>query len=63
MAASLNNTLLTGILYDNQENSLLTILDSIEDTENEIKINYKSPYMDNANLQTFLEKNITNFTV
>ena len=63
MAASLNDNLSAGILYGNQENSLATILDSIEDTENEIKINYKSPYMDNANLQTFLEKNITNFTV
>ena len=63
MAASLNDNLSAGIVYGNQENSLATILDSIEDTENEIKINYKSPYMDNANLQTFLEKNITNFTV
>ena len=40
----------------NQDNSLVTILDSIEDTENEIKVNYKSPYMDTANLKTFLEK-------
>ena len=26
-------------------------------------LHFKSPYMDNANLQNFLEKNITNFTV
>ena len=40
MAVSLNDNLLTGILYGNQDNSLATILDSIEDTENEIKVNY-----------------------
>ena len=52
-----NDNLMTDIFYGNQDNSLLTILDSIEDTENEIKVNYKSPYMDTANLKTFLEKN------
>ena len=39
MAVSLNDNLLTGILDGNQNNSLATILDSIEDTENEIKVN------------------------
>ena len=63
MAVSLNDNLMTDIFYGNQDNSSLTILDSIEDTENEIKVNYKSPYMDTANLKTFLEKNKTNFTV
>ena len=63
MAVSLNDNLMTDIFYGNQDNSLLTILDSIEDTENKIKVNYKSPYMDTANLKTFLEKYKTNFTV
>ena len=63
MAVSLNDNLMTDIFYGNQDNSLLTILDSIEDTENEIKVNYKSPYMDTANLKTFLEKNKKFFTV
>ena len=63
MAVSLNDNLMTDIFDGNQDNSLVTILDSIEDTENEIKVNYKSPYMDTANLKTFLEKNKTNFTV
>ena len=40
MAVSLNDNLLTGILYGNQDNYLATILNSIEDTENEIKVNY-----------------------
>ena len=53
MAASLNDNLMTDIFYGNQDNSLLTIFDSIEDTENEIKVNYKSPYMDTANFTDF----------
>ena len=56
MAVSLNDNLMTDIFDGNQDNSLVTILDSIEDTENEIKVNYKSPYMDTANLKTFWEK-------
>ena len=53
MNISLNQNLLTDILDGNQENYLVTILDSIEDTENEIKVNYKSPYMDTANFKIF----------
>ena len=63
MAVSLNVNLIIDIFYGNQDNSLVTILDSIEDTENEIKVNYKSPYMDTANLKKKIEKNKTNFTV
>ena len=63
MAVSLNDNLMTDIFDGNQDNSLVTILDSIEDTEKELKVNYKSPYMDTANLKSFLEKNKTNFTV
>ena len=37
MAVSLNDNLMTDIFDGNQDNSLVTILDSIEDTENEIK--------------------------
>ena len=33
MAVSINDNLLTGILDGNQDNSLATILDSIEDTK------------------------------
>ena len=55
MAVSLSDNLMTDIFYGNQDYSLLAILDSIEDTEKEIKVNYKSSYMDTANLKTFLE--------
>ena len=58
MAVSLNDNLMTDIFYGNQDNSLLTILDSIEDTENEIKVNYKSPYMDTANLKNIFGQKI-----
>ena len=33
MAVSLNDNLMTDIFYGSQDNSLVTILDSIEDTE------------------------------
>ena len=46
MDISLYENLLTDILDGNKDNYLVTILDSIEDTENEIEVNYKSPYMD-----------------
>ena len=56
MAVSLSDNLMTDIFYGNQDYSLLAILDSIKDTEKEIKVNYKSPYMNTADLKTFLEK-------